>query len=95
MGTPSSNPPGSAMVTPAEPTKTLSQGVFVYHVICRYHGLTHDCDSMEDALEAAADHLRQEHSSAVEAKSNTAEVEITEGIRFRVSDIEGEEKPKE
>lgn len=89
MGNPLTTTPAPGSVTPAEPPKAKARGVDVFHVTCAYHNLVGDFDTFEAAVQAAADHLKHHHASAVESKSATAEVEISKGLRFRVGDIEG------
>jgi hypothetical protein len=90
-------PPGAAGLPPEPPVtheKAKSEGSVHYELNCVYHGALGDYEQKADALHAAAEHLREQHASAVESKSNTTAVQVREVTHFSVADLEGYEAKK-
>jgi hypothetical protein len=90
---PGSTPPAAPPAAP-DAGQAKSSGVTKFHLKCVAHGPLGDYENESDALQAGADHLHTQHSSAVASRSETAEVEVTQSKHFRVADLEGYAKPK-
>jgi hypothetical protein len=90
---PGSSTPAGAPGAP-DAGQAKSSGLVKFHLQCVAHGPLGEYENEADALQAGADHLHTQHSSAVAARSETAEVEVTQSKHFRVADLEGYAKPK-
>jgi hypothetical protein len=95
MGNAPGSPQPPAVPGQAEATPQKSNGVVKFVLSCIHHGVLATLESEEEALQAAAEHLYEQHAAAADAKSASLEVQVSQVKSFGIADLEGYRKPKE